>query len=106
MTILLIIQILCPLTNLICNLFRSFSIAEIIIPVIGIICAGLAFIPSIFVWGFSLSFICYALMFFFNTIRYGQNKLKPKTALQYVVYGASGLGVLASLIGGTLWSCI
>jgi hypothetical protein len=100
MIFVLIIQILCHLTNLICNLFRSFNIAEIIIPIIGTICAGLAFIPSIFVWGFSLSFICYALMFFFNTIR------REKTLLQYIIYGVSGLGVLASLIGGTIWSCI
>jgi hypothetical protein len=106
MTILLIILILCHLTNITCNLLRTSSIAEIILPAVGTICAGLAFIPSIFVWGFSLSFICYALMFFFNTIRYGQAKLKPKTVLQYIVYGASGLGVLASLIGGTIWSCI
>lgn len=70
------------------------------------ICAGLAFIPSIFIWGFSLYFICYALMFFFNTIRYGQDKLKPKTAIQYIVYGVSGICVLASLIGGIIWSCI
>lgn len=106
MAILLVILILCHLTNLICNLHRTFNIAEIIIPIIGVICAGLSFIPAVFTWGFSLSFICYALMFFFNTIRYGQDKLKPKTVLQYIVYGASGLGVLASLIGGTIWSCI
>jgi hypothetical protein len=39
-------------------------------------------------------------MFFFNAIR------KEKSLIQYIVYGASGLGVLASLIGGTIWSCI
>jgi hypothetical protein len=47
---------------------------------------------------------------FLNTVRYGQKHLiestKSSKLYQYIIYGVSGFGILASLIGGTIWSCI
>ena len=108
--ILAVLLLLCHLSNLICNVLRTRSVIEIIIPILGIIFSGLMFIPSIFVWMFSFSFVCFPIMMFLNIVRYGQKHLiestKSSKLYQYIIYGVSGFGVLASLIGGTIWSCI
>lgn len=106
MTILAILLILCHASNLICNLLRDRSTPEIVLPVIGMVLSVLMFFPSLLIWGFSFSFLCLVLMMFFNTIRYGQKHLDTKSALQYVIYGVSGLGILSSLVLGVIWSCI
>lgn len=105
MTILAILLILCHISNLICNLLRDRSIPEVVIPILGVILSTLMFFPSILEWGFSFSFFCFALMMFFNG-RKRQKDLDTKSALQYVIYGVSGLGIISSLILGVIWSCI
>lgn len=114
MTILAILLILCHISNLICSLirYRSYrSIPEVVIPILGVILSTLMFFPSILEWGFSFSFFCFPLMIFFNVF----NNLKhhnsldtkdTKSALQYVIYGVSGLGIISSLILGVIWSYI
>lgn len=79
MTAVLIILIVCHLINLVCNTLRVSSVSEIIVPIVGAILAGLAFIPAVFAWGFSFTFFCYGATLFLNTIRYGITRLKPKT---------------------------
>ena len=48
MTAVLIILIVCHLINLVCNTLRVSSVSEIIVPIVGAILAGLAFIPAVF----------------------------------------------------------
>ena len=113
MTILAILLMLCHISNLICSLirYRSYrSIPEVVIPILGVILSTLMFFPSILEWGFSFSFFCFPLLIFLNVFNnLNQNNLDTKdtkSALQYVIYGVSGLGIISSLILGVIWSYI
>lgn len=113
MIALTIIIILCHLLTLAVNLYRGSissanTIVEAIVSLTGAVLAGLSLVPSLFAIGLSISFVCFASMFFFNTIRYGMkgNNHAYENIFQYVVYGLSGLGCLSTIIASIVWYCI